>query len=81
MYYYYKMFLYFYNNYNYNFLYPKKLYEIIKKFNLFGIYSFEMIFYFENKNKFKIDIIEKKIFSPKQINNLRKFAKKYANIF
>lgn len=81
MYYYYKMFLYFYSNPNYKFLYPKKLYEIIKTHNLFGIYDFNIIIYYGLVDGFKIDFLEKKIFPKKELNNLKQFAKKYANIF
>ena len=79
--YYYKMFLYFYNNSNYKFLYPKELYEIIKSYNLFGIYSFECIIYYNIEKVYSIQFIKKNIFDKDQIKKLKTFAKSYTDIY
>lgn len=82
-YYYYKMFLYFYGNTNYRYLYPKELYNLIKKYNLFGIYELEIMIVYGGKNTddIKIEFIKKKVFDNDKLKELKDFSTKYAKIF
>jgi hypothetical protein len=82
-YYYYIMFLYFYNNTNYRFLYPKELYQLISKYDLFGIHDMDVIVYYNTnaKSEFEVQIIKKEEFTNEQIKKLKDFSKKHAEIF
>jgi hypothetical protein len=80
-YFYYKMFLYFYNNTNYKFLYSKKLYQLIKDYDLFGVYSFYGTIYYEDKNKYTFEFEKKEEFNKEEKDKLLDFSKKHANIF
>ncbi len=81
--YYYLMFLYFYNNSNYRFLYPKELYQLINKYGLFGMHNIDAIVYYNinSKSEFDVKIIKKEEFDKEQLDKLKIFSKSHAQIF
>ncbi len=81
LYYFYKMFLYLSKNNNYKFIFPDELYELIKLYDLFGIYEFNYLIYYNIEKKPIIKIKSQKSFNKNEIENLKEFAKKYSNIF
>lgn len=80
-YYIYKAFLYNYKNSNYRFYFKRDLYQMIKLYNLFGVYNFEAIIYYNKDSTYTINFINKKMFNKEKLYELKNFAKKYANIF
>lgn len=77
----YKSFLYNYENSNYHFIFKKDLYNLIKLYNLFGVFTCEFILYYNNDLKFQIHFIKKEIFHKNKLNELKIFSEKYTKIF
>ncbi len=80
-YFYYIMFLYFYNNSNYKFLYQKVLYQLIKDYDLFGVYDLYATIYYQGKNKYTVEFEKKEEFNKDEKDKLTEISKKYADIF
>ena len=59
------------NDDRYNFLFEKNIYSLIKKYDLFGIYDFEIIT-FTSINSEYFNFVSKKMFNQQQINDLKK---------
>jgi hypothetical protein len=59
------------NDDRYSFLFEKNIYKLIKKYDLFGIYDFEIIT-FSSSNSEYFNFVYKKVFSLEQINKLKK---------
>jgi len=72
------------SNLNYNFLFEKQIYEIIKSFNIFGSWEFRILAYYNidksNLNKesiFEFKIIENKKFNKNEISQLKNNISRY----
>ena len=75
----YKFFIIVENDERYRFVFEKNIYTLIKKYNLFGIYDFE-IMTFASVNSEYFNFISKNMFSPVQINKLKKIKIKYESL-
>jgi len=58
------------NDDRYKFIYEKNIYSLIKKYDLFGIYDFEIITFASIKSEY-FNFVSKKIFDQKQIDKLK----------
>ena len=63
------------NDDRYKFLFEKNIYSLIKKYNLFGIYDFEIII-FASTNSEYLNFVSKKMFNQNQIDKLKKINTK-----
>lgn len=63
------------NDNRYDFLFDKKIYLLISKYDLFGIYDFEIIM-FGSSNSEYFNFVKKKIFDENTINKLKKIHEK-----
>jgi hypothetical protein len=79
--YFYKSILYNYKNLNYKFIFRKDFYNLIKKYEFFGIYDCEFILYYNQDSTYQIDFIKKNIFNKNKLNKLKNFSKKYTDNF
>lgn len=71
----YKLFLYFYKNKNYKFIYPKEFYDLLLQDEYFGVYNFSKIIYY-NINYKNITLSSLK-FDDNFINKLKIYYDKY----
>jgi hypothetical protein len=63
------------NDNRYRFLFKKDIYTLIKKYNLFGIYDFEIITFASNNSEY-FNFVKKKIFEQNKINKLKNIKSK-----
>ena len=75
LYYFYYFFLSVKNDDRYKFLFPSDIYFLISKYDLFGIYDFEIIM-FGTSNSEYFNFISKKMFDKNKINELKKIKTK-----
>ena len=80
-YYFYKAFIYNYNNKNYKFIFPNDLYKMIKIYDLFGVYSFSAYLYQYKDNSYHFDFITKNKLNDELISKLKNFSKKFCKLF
>lgn len=74
LYEYYSFFLSVENDDRYNFLFEKNIYSLIRDYNLFGIYDFEILTFTSSSSKY-FNFIKKKMFSPEEISKLKNINK------
>lgn len=75
LFYFYSFFLKVENDDRYKFLFPSNIYSLISKYDLFGIYDFEIIM-FGTTNSEYFNFVSKKMFDKNKINELKKIKTK-----